>query len=145
LLNDSFRHPTNEKPYYVEDSTGYTVYRGTTGTMTVSFDYIRQYTAFSIGSETQLIVTAGTLTSLLVYYAVEISVYNGTTYQIGASITGTGAALTSGAVILASNTSPIDLPTKVQERLCKMCADKLLYSIGMIEQGQVIEREAGKL
>lgn len=144
LLNDSFRHPSNTKMYYVEDATGYTVYRGTTGTATVSIVYLKQPTAFSIGAETQLILPATALTLASVYTAVEVSVYNGVTYQIGASITGTGAVLTSGLVILASNTSPIDLPTKVHEFLCKGCAAKMLNSIGMPQQGAVIEHEEEK-
>lgn len=143
LLQDSFKHPTNTKTFYVEDSTGMTVYRGTTGTMTVSLTYLKLPTPFSIGAETQLVTT--TLTNALSYYATEVSVYSGVTYQIGSTILGTGAALTSGQAILITNTSPLDLPEKVHERLAKWSAGKLLASIGMLEQSQAIEYQTAKM
>nr|WP_298655697.1 hypothetical protein [uncultured Flavobacterium sp.] len=147
LLQDSFKHPTNNRPYVIETSTGFTVWRGTTGTLTVSLTYLKLPTAFSIGSETQLISdTTTVLTNLATYYATEVTVFNGVTYQIGATLTGNGVnALTSGQVILASQTSPIDLPEKTQERLCKACAAKMLKSIGMLQESLAMEAEAAKM
>lgn len=145
LMENSFEHPTNEKTYYNENSAGMTIWRGATGTVaSATFTYIKQPAVFSIGTESNLINTGGTLTNALVYYATEISVYNAVTYAIGASITGTGAALTSGQVILSTNTVTTDLPERVQEDLCKKCSVVMLKNIGMYDEAAASESQLSK-
>ena len=124
LLEDSFRHPTNSKIYYNEDSTGLTVWRGVGGTFsTATLTYIKYPPAFSMGNENNLISPGGAvLTNGASYIATEVSVQNGTTYQVGTQFTAAGTALTSGQVILASVTVQICLPDKVHEEICKRVA-----------------------
>jgi len=142
LLSDSFKHPTNEKPYFNESTSSLTIYRGVGGTFTsATLDFIRLATAFSIGTEANLIAAAGTLTNTLAYLATEISVYNAVTYAIGATITGTGATLTSGQVILQSLTNPIDLPAKTHEEICLRASKILLTNSGNIPQAQAVGAE----
>jgi hypothetical protein len=143
LLEDSFKHPTNEKPYFNETATGFTVWRGTTGTMTAFFEYIKLPTEFSVGQDSYLINPGGAvLTNGLSYIAVEVSVQNGVTRQIGTQFTAVGTALTSGQVILASNTSAIPLPEKVHEEIAKRAAEILLGVSSNIQQSQVAEKFA---
>lgn len=142
LFKDSFRHPTNTKTYFNEDSTGLKIYRGVGGTVTSStLEYLRNPVDFTIGTEANLITTGGTLTNALAYLATEISVYNGTTYTIGATITGTGAALTSGQVILTSNTVPIDLPSKTHEEIARRASVILLKNSGAYPSAQAVESQ----
>lgn len=137
MLADSFRHPTNSKIYYNWNATGFTFYRANSGSLTnCTLTYIKQATDFSIGQESQLVT--GVLTNAAVYYATEVSVYSGTTYQIGATITGTGASLTSGAAILASNTSPIDLPAQTHEEIAKRAAARMLQNVGDYQGAQAV-------
>jgi len=138
LLEDSFRHPSDTKIYFNENATGMTIYRGTTAPTSGILTYIKEFTEYSCGSETQLINAGGTLTNLAVYYATELSVYNGTTYQVGATITGTGAALTSGQVILASNTSPIELPDRTHDEIAKRAAAMLLLTTANYPAAQAV-------
>lgn len=145
LLEDTYRKPSNSKTYYLENSTGYTIYRGNSGTITAVMTYIKTPNTFTIGNETQWVSTGGTLTNAASYIALETSVYAGTTYQSGATITGTGAALTSGKVILASNTTPIDLPAEMHEQIAKMASDILMKSIGEYPKAQAIESEINKI
>ncbi len=127
LLQDSFRHPTNDKPYYNEDSTGLTVWRGTSGTFQLAtLTYIKYPTAFSIGTESDLIDGGGALSIGSEYIATEVSEENLVTYQIGDVFTASTGTLTSGQVILQSNTSPIPLPNKVHETICKRVSDVML-------------------
>lgn len=143
LLKDAFRHPTNLKTYFNEDSTGLVIFRGTGGTFsTTSLDYVRNTTDFTIGTESNLINAGGTLTNAVTYYATEISVYNGVTYAIGATITGTGAALTSGQVLPTSVTSPIDLPDKTHETICRNASKLLLGVTANFPQSQFSEKAA---
>lgn len=150
MLNDSFRHPTNSKMVYLESPAtggafGMTLFRANSGSMaSVSLTYIKAPTDFSIGQESNLIAAGGALTNALVYYATSVSVYAGITYQVGASITGTGAALTSGDVILSTLTAAPDLPTNTHEELCKRCATKMLNAINEYQESQAIEQEANK-
>lgn len=141
---NSYSHPTNEKPYFYENATGMSLLRGTSGTMTCLLTYIKVPATFSIGAESNTITTGGTLTNAVTYYALEVSVYATVTYQIGATITGTGAALVSGLVIPTSVTTAIDLPEKVQERICKMAATKMLRSIGEYPAADNTQLEADK-
>lgn len=138
LLDDSFKHPTNVKPYYNETASGFTLWRGTTGTVTVSLDYIKHPATFTLSTEANLINPGGAvLTNGLSYIAVEVSVQNGVTRQIGEQFTAVGTALTSGQVILASNTTPINLPEKVQDEIAKRAAEILLGNTSNIQQAAV--------
>lgn len=143
LLENSFMHPTNEKPYFNCQTTGLTLWRSNSGTLTSSIlTYIKIPTTFTIGLETQLINTGGTLTNAAVYYATEQSVYAGTTYAIGATITGTGAALTSGQVILASNTTPCELPAKTHDDIAIMASKIMLGATRDFDSSMFSEKEA---
>jgi len=126
LLEDSFRHPTDVKVFYTENSAGVTIYRGSTAPTSASLTYIKTPATFSCGAETQLISAGATLTNALTYYATEVSVYNGVTYQVGAAITGTGASLTSGQVILSSNVVTCDLPDRTHEEIALRSAIRML-------------------
>lgn len=127
LLEDSFRHPTNNKPYYNEDSTGLTIWRANSGAIqSAKLTYIKYPTAFSLGTESDLIDGGGTLNIGSVYIATEQSVEDGITYQVGDTFTAATALLTSGQVILESNTSPIPLPDKVHETINKRVSDVML-------------------
>lgn len=147
LLQDSFKHPTNELPYYNDNvlGTGMTIWRANSGTFTsATLTYLKYPIDFSLGQESNVISAGGTLTNTLIYYAEETSVYNGATFQIGASITGTGAALTSGSVILSTLTSPIDLPPTVHEEICKRASAKMLLTIQAYDSSAAVNSEAQK-
>lgn len=143
LFENSYMHPTNKKPYYNEVSGGYTIWRLNLGVFSsATMTYVKQPLTFSVGSETQLI-SSGVLTNLTTYYATQITVFNGVTYQIADSIVGNGiSSLISGEVILASNTTPIELPDKVQNDICKLAAKILLKNIGSFDQAAAAESEA---
>lgn len=145
LFLGSFRHPTNLKTYFNEFANGITIWRGVGGTFSAAtLTYIKQPTAYNCGIETQLINAGGTLTNALTYYATDISVYNGVSYQVGDTITGNGAVLTSGQVILSTNTSPIALPAKVHEVINKMAAETLLGTTQAYNPAAFAEKAAGQ-
>lgn len=143
LLEDSLKQPTNKYPYYLEDATGYKFYRGTTGTLVVGIDYIKVPATYSMGADNQLInFGAGVLVVGQSYIATELSVQNGVTYQVGTQFTAAvTTTLTSGQVILASNTTTCDLPDKVHEIIAKMAADILSGAIADYTRYQQIEKE----
>lgn len=145
LLDDSFNHPTNSMAYFNESTSSLTLWRGTTGTVSSALlTYIKTPNVFSIGQDNQILPAGTTLTNAITYYALETCVYNGTTYYMGAVITGTGASLTSGTVILVSNTTACELPLKTHEILSKWTAAKMLTSVGMIQEAQAIMGEVVK-
>jgi hypothetical protein len=146
LLKDSFRHPTNKKTYYNEDATGHTIWRGVGGTFTsATLEYIKIPNTFTVGNESQLISPGGAvLVNGLSYIALEISVQNASTYQIGDQFTAIGTALTSGIVILASNTVAIDLPSPVHEEICKMAAEIMLLATANYQASQAVESQVSK-
>ncbi len=146
LFENSFMHPTNEKPYFTYQTTGLSLYRENSGTLTsATLTYIKEPATFTIGLDTQLINggPAVTLTNAAVYYATEQSVYNGVTYIIGATITGSGAQLlTSGQVILASNTTTSDLPARAHEELCILTSKIMLGTTANYDASMFSKQEA---
>lgn len=128
MLECSFRKPNNKKPYFLEDSTGLTVYRGIGGTTSVvKLDYIKRPVDFNMGTESQLIdAGVGVLTNATSYIATEVSVHNGVTYSEGTQFTSANTNLTSGQVILAANTVTCELPEKTHDEIAKMAAEILL-------------------
>lgn len=130
LLECSFRKPNNNKPYFLEDSTGLKLYRGIGGTFSAAtLTYIKQPATFYMGNETDLIDSGtGVLTITTGYTAVEESVYNGITYIPGAEFTTNGVLtdLASGQVIKSSILTPIELPEKCHDDVAKMAAGILL-------------------
>ncbi len=142
LCEDSLKYPTNKRTYYLEDNTGYKFYRGTTGTLTVSIDYIKTPAAYSCGSEGQLINAGiGVLTIGLDYIATELSVSLGT-FQPGDRFTASSVTLNSGQVILASNTTTCDLPAKTHETIAKMAAEILSGTVADYDRSQFDGKEA---
>lgn len=146
LLKNSFMHPTNKKTYYVEDATGLTIWRGVGGTFTsASLEYLKSPADFSVGLENQLIAPgAVVLTNGVAYIAVEISVQNTVTYQIGDQFNAAGTSLTSGLVIAVSNTVPIELPASTHEKICKMAAEIMLLATSNYNASQAVESQVAK-
>ena len=126
----------------MEDATGYKFYKGTTGTLTVSLEYLKTPATYSCGTDAQLIGAGNNLTLNLDYIATEISVNNLVTYQPGQLFTAGATNLVSGQVILASNTTTCDLPTKTHETIAKMAAEILSGSVSDYNKSQFAEKEA---
>lgn len=146
LLECSFRVPSNKKPYFLEDSTGLLIYRGTSSTISnATLYYVKSPAEFNMGTESQ-IINYGTavLTINTTYIAFEVSVYNGITYKQGAEFTTNGVLtdLTSGAVILKSNTTTCDLPEKCHPEIAKMAAEILLGTVSAFDNSSFVEKEA---
>lgn len=145
LLDNSFMKPTNKKTYYNEDATGLTVWRGVGGVFSsASLVYIKKAQPIVLGSESMLINAGTSITNGASYIATQDSVQNSVTYLSGAQFTATGTTLTSGQVILASNTQTTDLPEKVQETLCKMASDVMLGVSGNYNASAFVEKEVNK-
>lgn len=145
LFENSFMYPSNVKPYYNENSTGFTVWRSNSGTFTTAaLTYIKQPSTFTIGKDSQLINAGTAIVSGSSYIATAPSVQNGVTYQIGDQFTAVGTALTSGQVILASNTTAVDLPEKLHAKICKMASDIMMGTTRDFDAAAFSEREAQK-
>ena len=144
LLDDSFNRPTNSMGYFNETTSALTLWRGTTGTVSSALlTYIKTPNVFSIGQDNQIISPSVLATGS--YYALETCVFDAVTYYMGQIITGNAVkVLTSGTVILVSNTTACELPSRVHEILCKWTAAKLLASVGMFQESQAIMGEVVK-
>lgn len=146
LLQNVFLKPSNTKMYANEDSTGITIWRGGTGTVTsAKLTYIKTPNTFSVGNESLIISPgAAVLTNGLSYIAIDDSVQNGVTYLGGTALTAVGTSLTSGTVILTSNTTPIELPEKTHDIICKMASQIMLGVTSDYAKSQFVEKEANK-
>lgn len=143
-LECSFRKPNNKKPFFLEDATGILVYRGISGTITSpKLDYIKTPNEFSMGVESQYINAGlGVLTIGVSYIAIEESVQNAVTYQPGTQfIAAVSTALTSGQVILTSNTVACELPDKSHNEIAKLAASILLGVVSSFDNSAFVEKE----
>lgn len=144
-LADAFDPPSGEMPFYLQQTTGFQIYHGTSTITNVDVDYYKTPATFTIGTDSQLInAGAGVLTLAAVYIATEVSVHNGVTYNVGAQFTAANTNLTSGQVILASNTTPIELPAKTHEAVCKIAVELLSGAVTDYNKSAWSEKQAGK-
>lgn len=144
LLRNPFAKPTNDKVYFNENAAGLLFTRAATGTMTAKLEYLKTPSTFSLGAESQYLVTGSTLTAA-VYIATEETTYNSITYLSGAEITGLAGVLTiTGGAILKANTTPIDLPVQAHEIVAKMAAQTLLAVSGNLQSSAVVSSEVNK-
>jgi len=143
LLEDTYKHPTNKQPFYLDDSTGYKIYREATGTLTsATLTYIKTPATYSCGTQSQLIGPGNNLTLGLDYIAVQTSVNNLVTYQSGQLFNAGSIQLVSGQVILASNTTTTDLPEKTHNEIAKIAASIMSGTITDYPRSQFAEKEA---
>lgn len=145
-LQNTFTAPTNKYIFQREDATGWKIYRGTTGTPTCEFTYLKAPSDFYIGNESDLIDEGtGVLTAFTSYTAVEESIYNGVTYN-PADVFTTNATidLTSGQVILTSVLVDSNLPETVHEDLAKKVADLMSGSISDYNKSKFVNNEINK-
>ncbi|MFY8248213.1 MAG: hypothetical protein ACOVJ5_00750 [Gloeomargaritales cyanobacterium] len=146
MLECSFRKPTNNKVYFLEDSTGLKIYRGVTGTASSSsLDYVKQPVEFNMGNELNLIdAGVGVLSLSTSYTAFEDSEYNGIIYPSGTvfSTNGVLADLTSGQVILTSLLVTIELPAKTHPDIAKRAAAILAGVVEDFQSSAFAEKES---
>ncbi len=132
ILQDAFRKPSNERCYYLEDSTGWKIYRGYGGAYTNSLTYLVAPSEWSIGTESDLIDAGLTVLSLGINYtATEDSVSAGINYQAGEQFNATSTTLTSGQVLPSSVLVDSNFPDSAQPEICRLVA--------MVIQGSVKE------
>lgn len=147
LLDNSFMKPSNQKTYYNEDATGLTIWRGVGGTFTTAtLTYLKAPATYSLGTESQQIASGpDVLTIAVSYIALEDSVQDDNTYLSGTQFTATGTTtLTSGMVILASNTTACDLPEQTHDTICKMASQMMLGVTSNFNGSQFVEKEVNK-
>ena len=122
LEENPFSKPSAVKPYFNELATGLKIHWGSTGAVSFELTYLRQPATVTIGKQSNKILAGGTLTNAITYLVYEEAVYAAVTYEEGDTITGTGAALTSGIVIETANIVNSDLPVNMHEEICKQAA-----------------------
>lgn len=145
LLVDSYRAPSPTKPYYLQVPTGFKIYSGTGTVTSVDLGYIKTPAIITIGKESQLInAGTGVLTNPTAYIATAPSIHNSISYNIGDAFTSANNDLTSGQVILATNTTDCDLPAKLHEEVAKRAAAILLRSTANYHGAEAADLEAQK-
>lgn len=144
-LDNAFDPPSADTPFYLQQSTGFQIYYGTAAITNVDVDYYKVPATFTIGTDSQLINSgAGVLSNATSYIATEVSVHNSITYNVGAQFTSANTNLTSGQVILAANTTPIELPANTHEIIAKMASQILLGVTSDFPKSQYVEAQANK-
>lgn len=136
-LKDSFRKPSNERCYVLEDSTGWRILRGYGGAYTNELTYLVAPSEWSIGTETDLIDEgSGVLTIGVNYTATAETVESGVNYQAGQQFNAVSANLTSGQVIPTSVLVDSNFPDGVQEDLCRRVA---LFLSGSVKDAFAVQ------
>lgn len=123
LKENPFSRPSDTKPYFTDNDKGFKVFTKIAGIFTTAeLTYVKNPATVSIGEERDKLTTGATLTNAVTYYVYEDAVYSGTTYYPGEIITGTGAALTSGIVVINTKIVNCDLPVNMHEEVALKAA-----------------------
>jgi hypothetical protein len=142
---DPFAKPSSEDIYFNELNTGLRIICGADITLTnFRLYYIKNPTIVSFGQERDKKIATNALTNAVVYYVYEEAVYAATTYYVGETITGTGAALTSGIVIPASVVASSELSSTLQDEICNLSAAILSGQIEDYNKKQSLSNDADK-
>lgn len=142
-LADAFDSPSANTPFYLQQTTGFQIYYS--GVLTnVDLDYYKIPVDFTVGTDSQLIPAGGTLVAGSSYIATQVSVENAITYNIGTQFTAATTVLTSGEVILASNTVPIELPPRAHEAVAKIAASILGGAVSDFPKSQFASQQTDK-
>ena len=144
LLQNSFLSPSDEEPRYLQGATGFSIYHGSGTISSVELNYLKRPATFTIGTESQLIGSGTTLTISSVYIATNNSVHAGITYYPGDEFTASSTTLTSGQVILASNTTTVATPAKTHEEISKMAASIMVGTSADYTKNAFIQSQANK-
>lgn len=145
LDKDPFAAPSGEQIYFTEFETGFRIIFGDD---IVPSDfrmyYIKNPTIVTFGYERDKKIAGATLTNAVVYYVYEEAVYGGNTYYAGETITGTGAALTSGTVVPASVVQNSELSSALQDEVCNLAAAILSGQIDDYNKKQSLSNDVDK-
>lgn len=145
MYKDPFAYPTDEKPYFDQNLSGFTIYRDEQNTGSFTFallDYIKNPDVVSIGNESNKIDSTGALTIGVTYIVYEQAVHNGVTYVEGATFVAVNAVLISGIVIPNALIVNCNLPTKLQYEVVNIAASIMQKSISQFNEGATLERDA---
>jgi hypothetical protein len=141
LLLCSFRKPSNSKVYHLEDSTGWTLYRGLGGTLAGELNYLIAPANYTIGTESDLINEGtGVLVNATSYICTAPSTHNSVNYNPGDQFTSANTNLTSGQVILASKTLTSNLPDVMHEDLARTMAQILQGGISAYDKSAFADK-----
>lgn len=144
-VNDTYRAPSDTKPYYKQQSTGFKILHGSGTVTSCELNYIKMPATYNCGKDSQLIDSGtGVISSGQVYVATEPSVHNATSYNIGDEFTAANNDLNSGQVILKGNTTTSDLPVKVHRKLAKLAASILSGAAQAYNPSAFAEKESQK-
>ena len=138
LLNiNPFEKPKTTRPYYDQNSLGFNVVFGDTGSFTkAALDYVKNPAIVSIGKETDKIGSGVTLTIGVSYIVYEEAISDGVTYVEGDIFTATSATLDSGIVIATAVIVNCDFPVKLHEEVARTASQIMSGSISDYEKKQ---------
>ncbi|MFA5036924.1 MAG: hypothetical protein WC479_07085 [Candidatus Izemoplasmatales bacterium] len=143
---DPFSQPTIEIPaqvYYTEQDLGLVVHWGTEGVLQSGyFYYIKHPAQVNYGTEYD---STHTFVVGNIVIAIEITVYNGVTYQIGQEITIVAGFLTitSGTVVIGYTNT--DLPLLLHEEIALSAAQLGINITENYNKGTILERQNEKV
>jgi len=146
ILNNSYTEPDADNPVFTEDVNGLTVYHGSSSFTSSVLTYLKTPDIVSAGLERQQIVTgSGVIVTSSVYLVVtDGTTHNSVVYESGETFIAANTNLTSGQVVLQSNTTDTDLPDILHQEISKRAAALLEGWVGEFDSKKSLEFDANK-
>lgn len=145
LQDDPFAKPSAVKPYFTQQTNGFLLYKGSSGTFgNYRLYYIKKPATTSMGKESDKINSSGTLSIGATYYVYEQAVHNSITYYPGDTFIAANTTLNSGIVIPATVVVNCDLPDNMHEEICKLAATLMLGPVEDFDKKQSLEIDVEK-
>lgn len=141
INDDPFSKPTKTKFYYQELNNSFEIFHGGTTLQSANLKYLKYPVNTSIGQESDKIDETGVLTANTDYIVYEQVVFNGLNYPPGQIFnSGSFTTLTQGIVIPLSVIVNCDMPTEIQDEICKRAADTMMLKAKDLEKAQFLEK-----
>lgn len=144
-MDNTFTAPDAENPIFTQASNGFTLYHGSNTLGDVKLTYMKHPATVSRGLPDELLTSADALTGAASYIAVEDdTVQNSVTYYTGEVFTAVGTVLTSGSVVLRSDTTDCDLPGTAHKEVIDLAAAIMEGWVDEFQSKQSLEFDATK-
>jgi hypothetical protein len=123
-LNNTYTKPDADSPVITEDENGFKVYHGSSTLTSSDLTFLKTPAEVTSGLERQKISAgSGVLTAAATYIViVDGTTHNSTSYERGETFAAANTNLTTGKVVLRTNTIDTDLPDTAHKEIVNRAA-----------------------
>ena len=146
IMGNAFTSPDADEPVFVENNGGMEVYHGSSTFSSSKLTYLKSPDVVSAGLvREQITAGVGVIVEGSVYLVVtDSTTHNSSTYEKGETFTAANNDLTSGQVVLQSNTTDTDLPATLHKEITNRASAIMEGWVDEFDSKKFLEFDANK-